>query len=52
MAFSLAAGRSILRGGLCVGYCAAIAQRDSPVAFSSTLLMRLIKGHARWRWRT
>ena len=23
-----------------------------PVKTSSTLLMRLIKGHARWRWRT
>lgn len=34
-----------------LGYCAAIVKRDTPVTFSSTLLMRLLKALARWRWR-
>lgn len=34
-----------------VGYCARIATRDITVNSSSTLLMRVIKAHARWRWR-
>ena len=34
-----------------LGYCAAIVMRDTPVTFSSTLLMRVLKALARWRWR-
>lgn len=44
-------GIVILHRGLWLGYCAASATRDIPVTFSSTLLTRVIKGHARWRWR-
>ncbi|PZP21587.1 MAG: hypothetical protein DI599_18635 [Pseudomonas kuykendallii] len=33
-----------------LGYCAGSSIRDKPVT-SSTLLMRVIKAHARWRWR-
>jgi hypothetical protein len=29
-----------------------LLDEKTPVQTSSTLLMRLIKGHARWRWRT
>jgi hypothetical protein len=29
-----------------------LLDEKTPVKTSSTLLMRLIKGHARWRWRT
>jgi len=34
-----------------LGYCAAVVMRDTPVTFSSTLLMRVLKALARWRWR-
>ena len=47
---AVAGGRSRLRGRQCVGYCAPIVQRDSPMPFSR-LLMRQSRGHASWRWR-